>query len=42
MHLPLGLFLQSFLDAGFTVEAVEEPLHEGREYPYTLALRCRR
>lgn len=39
-HLPLGLFVQSFLDAGFAVEQFEEP--GDREYPYTVALRCRR
>jgi len=39
-HLPLGLFLHAFLDAGLQLERVEEP--EGREYPYILALRARR
>jgi SAM-dependent methyltransferase len=39
-HLPLGLFLQSFLDAGFVLERLEEP--GVREYPYMVALRCRR
>ena len=39
-HIPLGRFLQSFLDAGFRFERIEEP--EGREYPYMLALRLRR
>jgi SAM-dependent methyltransferase len=39
-HLPLGLFLQAFLDAGFALERFEEL--EDREYPYMLALRCRR
>ena len=39
-HLPLGLFLQAFLDAGFRLERFEEL--ERREYPYTVALRCRR
>jgi ubiquinone/menaquinone biosynthesis C-methylase UbiE len=39
-HLPLGLFLQTFLDAGLVLERLEEP--EGREYPYILALRARR
>jgi SAM-dependent methyltransferase len=37
-HLPLGLFVQAFLDADFQVEAFEE-LGE-REYPYVVALRC--
>jgi hypothetical protein len=36
----LGRFLQSFLDAGFRFERIEEP--EGREYPYMLALKLRR
>src|SRR5437867_4153601 len=31
-HLPLGLFVQTFLDAGLALERFEEP--EGREYPY--------
>ena len=39
-HLPLGLFLQAFLDAGFALERFEEL--EDREYPYMVALRCRR
>jgi SAM-dependent methyltransferase len=39
-HLPLGLFLQSFLDAGFGIERFEEL--GSREYPYVVALRCRR
>jgi len=39
-HLPLGLFLQAFLDAGFALERVEEP--EEREYPHMLALAWRR
>jgi SAM-dependent methyltransferase len=39
-HLPLGLFLRSFLEAGFRIEDFEEP--GPREYPYMLALRCRR
>lgn len=39
-HLPLGLFLQTFLDAGLSLEQVEEP--EEREYPFGLALRWRR
>lgn len=36
-HLPLALFLQTFVAAGLTLERIEEP--GGREYPYTLALR---
>lgn len=39
-HLPLGLFVQTFLDAGFALERFEEP--EGREYPHVVALRARR
>jgi ubiquinone/menaquinone biosynthesis C-methylase UbiE len=39
-HLPLGLFLQTFLDAGFRLERIEEP--EELEYPFGLALRWRR
>jgi SAM-dependent methyltransferase len=39
-HLPLGLFLQAFLDAGFALERIEEP--EGRDYPHVVALRARR
>jgi ubiquinone/menaquinone biosynthesis C-methylase UbiE len=39
-HLPLGLFLQTFLDAGLVLERVEEPV--GRDYPHVIALRARR
>ena len=39
-HLPLGLFVQSFLDAGFAIERFEEL--GSREYPYVVALHCRR
>jgi SAM-dependent methyltransferase len=39
-HMPLGLFLQSFLDAGFAIERFEEL--GAREFPYEVALRCRR
>jgi ubiquinone/menaquinone biosynthesis C-methylase UbiE len=39
-HLPLGLFLHAFLDAGFAFERFEEPA--GRDYPHILALRARR
>lgn len=39
-HLPLGLFLQTFLDAGLQLECVEEP--DRREYSFGLALRWRR
>jgi SAM-dependent methyltransferase len=37
-HLPLGLFLQSFFDAGFRLDHFEES--ETREYPHMVALRC--
>jgi len=40
MHLPLGLFLQTFVDAGLHLERIEE--FEEREYPFGLALRWRR
>jgi SAM-dependent methyltransferase len=39
-HLPLGHFLQAFLDAGFQILGFEEL--GAREYPYEIALRCRR
>ena len=39
-HLPLGLFLHAFIDAGFHLECFEEPTD--REYPYLVALRWRR
>ena len=39
-HLPLAEFLQRFLDGGFTLERLEEP--GPRDYPYVVALRCRR
>jgi ubiquinone/menaquinone biosynthesis C-methylase UbiE len=39
-HLPLGLFLQTFVDAGLRLERVEEP--EEREYPFGIGLRWRR
>jgi SAM-dependent methyltransferase len=39
-HLPLALFLQTFVDANFRLERIEEP--GDREYPYALALRWRR
>ncbi|HEU5244044.1 MAG TPA: methyltransferase domain-containing protein [Gaiellaceae bacterium] len=38
-HLPLAEFLQSFLDAGFALERIEEP--GSRDYPIAIALRCR-
>ena len=39
-HLPLGLFLQTFLDAGLQLERVEEP--DEREYAFGLGFRWRR
>jgi ubiquinone/menaquinone biosynthesis C-methylase UbiE len=39
-HLPLGLFLQTFLDAGLRLESIEEP--EQREYPFILGMRWQR
>ncbi len=39
-HLPLGLFIQAFLDRGFQIEGFEEL--GAREYPYSVALSCRR
>ena len=39
-HLPLGVFLHAFLDAGLVIERFEEP--EGRDYPYIAVLRARR
>jgi SAM-dependent methyltransferase len=40
VHLPLGAFVRSFLDAGLALERFEEL--ENRPYPFTIALRCRR
>lgn len=40
-HLPLGLFVQGFLDAGFRIERFEEPPFPEREYPHVVALACR-
>lgn len=39
-HLPLGVFLHTFIDAGLAFERFEEP--EGRDYPYIVALRARK
>jgi SAM-dependent methyltransferase len=39
-HLPLGLLLQAFLDAGFRLDRVEEPIE--RDYPHVLALSAQR
>jgi ubiquinone/menaquinone biosynthesis C-methylase UbiE len=38
VHLPLGDFLQSFVDAGFMFERIEEP--GLRDYPVAIAVRC--
>jgi len=38
MHLPLGLFVQAFLDAGFRIERFEEPGE--RDYPVPIGLRA--
>ena len=40
VHLPLGDLLQTFLHAGLRIEAFEEPICAGREYPHWLALRA--
>jgi SAM-dependent methyltransferase len=39
-HLPLGLFVQAFVDAGFQIHGFEEL--GSREFPYEIALRCLR
>jgi SAM-dependent methyltransferase len=39
VHLPLGTFLQAFLDAGLALERFEEP--GSRDYPVPVALRAR-
>ncbi|MDQ3822873.1 MAG: methyltransferase domain-containing protein [Actinomycetota bacterium] len=41
-HLPLGLFLSAFLDAGFQIERFEELDLDSSRYPFRLALRARR
>jgi SAM-dependent methyltransferase len=38
-HLPLGLFLETFLEQGLLLERFEEP--QGRDYPHVVALRWR-
>lgn len=40
VHLPLGAFLQTFLNAGLALERFEEL--ENRPYPFAIAVRCRR
>jgi SAM-dependent methyltransferase len=42
MHLTLGSFLQSFLDAGLTLERFEELELKNRPYPFAVAQRWRR
>jgi SAM-dependent methyltransferase len=42
VHLPLGAFVQAFLDASFHLERFEEPASSEREYPHLVALRWRR
>jgi SAM-dependent methyltransferase len=39
-HLPLGLYLQTFLDASLALERIEEPGE--REFPKLLAVAARR
>ena len=41
-HLPLGLLLGSFLDAGFRIERFEELDPDASRYPFRLALLARR
>jgi SAM-dependent methyltransferase len=41
-HLPLGLFLGAFLDAGFRIERFEELDADASSYPFRIALRARR
>jgi hypothetical protein len=38
-HVPLGLFVQAFLETGFRILGFEEL--GVREYPYVVALSCR-
>jgi SAM-dependent methyltransferase len=38
VHLPLGVFLHAFLDAGFRLDRIEESGR--RDYPALMALRC--
>ena len=42
VHLPLGDLLEAFLHVGLRIEAFEEPICAGREYPHWLALRASR
>jgi SAM-dependent methyltransferase len=41
VHLPLGVLLQAFLNAGLRIEAFEEPVPADRQYPHWLAFRAR-
>jgi SAM-dependent methyltransferase len=40
VHLMLGDLLAAFLDAGLRIDAFEEPICAGRDYPHWLALRA--
>ena len=42
MHLPLEQLIQAFPDAGFRIERFEELEASDRDYPYMIALLCRR
>lgn len=42
VHLPLGPLIQAFPDAGFRIERFEELEPSDRDYPYIVALLCRR
>jgi SAM-dependent methyltransferase len=42
MHLTLGSFLRSFINAGLTLELFEEVELENRPFPFAVALRWRR
>ena len=42
VHLPLGDLMQTFVRAGLRIDAFEEPICAGREYPHWLALRAAR
>jgi SAM-dependent methyltransferase len=42
MHLTLGSFVQSFVDAGLTLERFEELGLDNRPFPFAVALRWRR
>lgn len=40
VHLPLGSLLTAVLEAGLRIDAFDEPVIPGREYPHWLALRA--